>query len=75
MQATPAVNLVDAVTRHVPVQGTAVVPPGEVDYTGNVMDYEEGADLMREPDAAGGAYRRYDHVVSSNILVISQFVL
>ncbi|KAI8955520.1 hypothetical protein F4801DRAFT_269355 [Xylaria longipes] len=62
LKATPAVNVADAVTRHVPLQGTAVIPPGEVDYTGNVMEYEEGADLMREPDAAGGAYKRYEHV-------------
>ncbi|KAI3324472.1 hypothetical protein HD806DRAFT_46758 [Xylariaceae sp. AK1471] len=62
LKATPAVNVIDSVTRHVPLQGTAAVPPGEVDYTGNVMDYEEGADVMREPDAAGGAYRRYADV-------------
>ncbi|KAI0446427.1 hypothetical protein F4803DRAFT_503500 [Xylaria telfairii] len=62
LKATPAVNVVDAVTRHVPLQGTAAVPPGEVDYTGNIMDYEEGADVMREPDAPGGAYKRYEHV-------------
>ncbi|KAI1827473.1 hypothetical protein F4861DRAFT_365876 [Xylaria intraflava] len=62
LKATPAVNIIDTLTRHVPLQGTATVPPGEVDPTGNVMRYEEGADLMREPDAAGGAYRRYDHV-------------
>ncbi|KAI1282990.1 hypothetical protein F5Y07DRAFT_203612 [Xylaria sp. FL0933] len=62
LKATPAVNVVDAVTRHVPLQGTASVPPGETDFTGNVMDYEEGADLMRESDAPGGAYKRYDHV-------------
>jgi hypothetical protein len=64
LRATPAVNVVDAVTRRVPLQGTASVPPGEVDFTGNVMDYEEGPDVMREPDAAGGAYRRYEGVVS-----------
>ncbi|KAI0804391.1 hypothetical protein GGR55DRAFT_314942 [Xylaria sp. FL0064] len=62
LKATPAINIVDAVTRHVPLQGTASVPPGETDFTGNVMDYEEGADLMRESDAAGGAYKRYEHV-------------
>ncbi|KAI1182732.1 hypothetical protein F5B17DRAFT_449312 [Nemania serpens] len=62
LKATPAANIVDAVTRRVPLQGTASVPPGEPDYGGNVMDYEEGADVMREPDAAGGAYRRYEHV-------------
>ncbi|KAI0452365.1 hypothetical protein F5B21DRAFT_506380 [Xylaria acuta] len=62
LRATPAANVADAVARHVPLQGTAAVPPGEADYTGNVMDYEEGADLMREPDAPGGAYKRYEHV-------------
>ncbi|KAI2638547.1 hypothetical protein GGS21DRAFT_488639 [Xylaria nigripes] len=62
LKATPAVNIIDALTRHVPLQGTASVPPGEVDYSGNVMQYEEGADLMREADAGGGPYRRYEHV-------------
>ncbi|KAI0431550.1 hypothetical protein F5Y09DRAFT_330251 [Xylaria sp. FL1042] len=62
LRATPAINVVDAVTRHVPLQGTASVPPGETDFTGNVMEYEEGADLMREPGAEGGAYKRYEHV-------------
>ncbi|KAI1743388.1 hypothetical protein F4680DRAFT_410007 [Xylaria scruposa] len=62
LKATPAVNIIDAVTMHVPLQGTATIPPGGVDYNGNVMDYEEGADVQREPDAAGGAYRRYEHV-------------
>jgi hypothetical protein len=33
------------------------------DMAGRTMEYEEGADLMREPDAAGGAYKRWDHVV------------
>ncbi|KAI1815512.1 hypothetical protein GGS20DRAFT_325694 [Poronia punctata] len=67
LEATPAAHVIDAVTRHVPLQGTAVVPPGGEDYSsgeGNVvvMDYEEGADLMREGDAPGGAYKRWDHV-------------
>ncbi|KAI0410170.1 hypothetical protein F4802DRAFT_593039 [Xylaria palmicola] len=62
LRATPAVNVADAVTRHVPLQGTASVPPGEPDYTGDLMDYEEGTDLMREADAPGGPYKRYDHV-------------
>ncbi|KAI1119158.1 hypothetical protein F5Y14DRAFT_446373 [Nemania sp. NC0429] len=62
LRATPAANIVDAVTRHVPLQGTASVPPGQPDFGGHVMRYEEGDDLMREPGAAGGAYRRYEHV-------------
>ncbi|KAI1131801.1 hypothetical protein F5Y10DRAFT_35314 [Nemania abortiva] len=62
LKATPAANVVDAVTRHVPLQGTASVPPGQADFSGNVMRYEEGADLMREKEAGGGAYKRYEHV-------------
>lgn len=57
----------DAVERHVPLVGTASVPSGErdpLDTSGRVMRYEEGDDLMRERDAAGGAYKRYEHVVS-----------
>ncbi|KAI1331357.1 hypothetical protein F5Y16DRAFT_422909 [Xylariaceae sp. FL0255] len=64
LRATPVVNVVDAITRHVPLQGTATLPPGEEDYSreGRVMRYEEGADVMREGGGIGGAYRRYDHV-------------
>ncbi|CAI4218654.1 unnamed protein product [Parascedosporium putredinis] len=49
-------------TKHVPLQGTATVPPGHADFDGQIMDYEEGADLMREPDAKGGAYKRWEGV-------------
>lgn len=63
LRATPAANVADAVGHHVPLQGVASVPSGEADYAGNVMRYDEGDDLMREPDAPGGAYRRYQHVV------------
>jgi hypothetical protein len=64
LRATPAEYVQDSLERHVPLQGTAIVPPGMKDMTGRTMQYEEGADLMREPDAAGGAYKRWDHVVS-----------
>lgn len=59
LKATPKENIRDALERHVPLQGTASIPPGEPDFSGNEMRYEEGADLMREPDAAGGAYKRW----------------
>ncbi|KAI0158195.1 hypothetical protein GGR57DRAFT_459424 [Xylariaceae sp. FL1272] len=64
LKATPAVNVRDALARHVPIQGTATVPPGQADWSdeSRVMQYEEGADLMREPEAGGGAYRRWDGV-------------
>ena len=43
---------------------TATIPAGARDMSGRIMDYEEGADLMREPDADGGAYKRWPGVVS-----------
>lgn len=67
LKATPRENVVDSLERHVPLQGTATIPPGERDLSGRVMEYEEGADLMREADAPGGAYKRWDHVVSLSI--------
>ncbi|EPE06698.1 protein kinase [Ophiostoma piceae UAMH 11346] len=60
LKATPREYIHDSLTKHVPLQGTAIVPPGMADWNGQIMDYKEGADLMREPDAAGGAYKRYD---------------
>ncbi|GAB1310251.1 Pal1 cell morphology protein [Madurella fahalii] len=62
LKATPAEFLQDSLIKHVPLQGTAVVPPGMKDMAGRTMEYEEGADLMRESDAAGGPYKRWDHV-------------
>lgn len=63
LRATPRENIRDALDKRVPLQGTAVIPPGMSGIDGRRMSYEEGADLMREPDAAGGAYKRWDHIV------------
>lgn len=62
LKATPAEYLQDSLAKHVPLQGTAVVPPGKRDMAGRTMEYEEGADLMREADAGGGAYKRWDGI-------------
>ncbi|ESZ97349.1 hypothetical protein SBOR_2279 [Sclerotinia borealis F-4128] len=62
IRATPRENIQDSLDRHIPLSGTADVPPGMPGPDGVIMNYAEGADLMREPDAAGGAYKRYDHV-------------
>ncbi|KAK3310248.1 uncharacterized protein B0T15DRAFT_517910 [Chaetomium strumarium] len=62
LKATPREFVQDSLVKHVPLQGTAVVPPGMQDFGGRTMEYEEGADLMREEDAPGGAYKRWDHV-------------
>ena len=64
IRATPREKIKDSLDRHVPLQGTAVIPPGMAGVDGKPMEYEEGADLMREPDAPGGAYKRWDHVAS-----------
>ncbi|KAK0630047.1 hypothetical protein B0T17DRAFT_527377 [Bombardia bombarda] len=62
LKATPAEYLKDSLSKHVPLQGTAVIPPGMLDMSGRPMEYQEGADMMRERDAGGGAYKRWDHV-------------
>ncbi|KAH6669324.1 hypothetical protein B0J14DRAFT_116905 [Halenospora varia] len=62
LKATPREHIRNALDKHVPLQGTAVIPPGMSGVDGRTMNYEEGADLMREPDAAGGAYKRWEGV-------------
>ncbi|KAK4136590.1 hypothetical protein BT67DRAFT_447942 [Trichocladium antarcticum] len=62
IKATPAEYLQDSFVKNYPLQGTATIPPGMPDMSGRTMEYQEGADLMREDDAAGGPYRRWDHV-------------
>ncbi|ORY19454.1 hypothetical protein BCR34DRAFT_552086 [Clohesyomyces aquaticus] len=59
LRATPREQIIDAVTRHRPIEGVANVPPGMPDKFGRVLDYQEGADLQREP---GGDYRRWGGV-------------
>lgn len=68
IRATPKEYIKDSLTRHVPLQGTSVIPPGEEGFDGKPMIYVEGADLMREEDAPGGAYKRWDHIVSPKCL-------
>ncbi|KAK3907018.1 hypothetical protein C8A05DRAFT_40202 [Staphylotrichum tortipilum] len=62
LRATPSEYVQDSLDRHVPLQGTAVIPPGMRDTRGRTMHYDEGADLMREEDAEGGPYRRWAHL-------------
>jgi hypothetical protein len=63
LRATAKEHIRDALDKHVPLQGTAVIPPGSYDLSGKEMEYEEGADLMREESAEGGAYRRWPGMV------------
>ncbi|KAL3422161.1 hypothetical protein PVAG01_06317 [Phlyctema vagabunda] len=62
IRATPRENIRDALEKHIPLQGTSTIPSGAEGHDGKVMRYEEGADLMREEDASGGAYKRWPGV-------------
>lgn len=62
--ATPREFLADSLAKRVPLQGTSTVPPGGRDFGGGVMAYEDGADLMRDERAEGGAYKRWPGLVS-----------
>ncbi|KAK5172201.1 uncharacterized protein LTR77_003839 [Saxophila tyrrhenica] len=59
LKATPRENIKDAVERHKPLDGTAVVPPGEQDRFGRVYQYREGADLMHEGSSGDAGYKRW----------------
>lgn len=56
LRATPEEYIKDAITRHRPLEGVANIPPGMPDRFGRILNYQEGADLQREP---GGDYRRW----------------
>ncbi|KAG8627134.1 hypothetical protein KVT40_004617 [Elsinoe batatas] len=62
LRATPVENVKNSVERHVPLDGTAVVPPGQEDRFGRRYEYQEGGNLMIEGDPEGGAYKRWPGV-------------
>ncbi|KAI5243474.1 hypothetical protein E4T42_07303 [Aureobasidium subglaciale] len=59
LKATPAENIKDSLTKHRPLDGVAIVPPGQRDQLGRVYHYEEGTDMMREANPEGGAYKQW----------------
>lgn len=59
IKATPAENVKDAVERHIPLDGVAIVPPGMQDRFGRTYNYEEGADLMHEMNNTEPGFSRY----------------
>ncbi|KAI4119112.1 MAG: hypothetical protein LQ345_000921 [Seirophora villosa] len=59
LRATPQEKILDAVRKHRPIDGVAVVPPGQADREGRLYNYREGTDLMIED---GGNYKRWDGV-------------
>ncbi len=67
LKATPREYIQDSTVKHMPLQGTAVIPPGLRDMSGNVMDYVEGTDLNRARDASGGPMGRWDVVVRDDL--------
>lgn len=60
LKATPREYVQDSLVKHVPLQGTAVVPPGMPDFAGRTLNYQEGTDMMREGAAGGGQYKRWE---------------
>ncbi|PSR82778.1 hypothetical protein BD289DRAFT_436846 [Coniella lustricola] len=58
-EATPREAQMDALLKGRPLDGVGIVPPGERAMNGQVMDYEEGEDLMRQMSPGGGAYKRW----------------
>lgn len=73
LKATPAEKIKDALDRHMPIEGVASVPPGERDSLGRVYNYEEGTDMMRDPNAPGGPYKQWPGVVSFLSLLSTAF--
>ena len=56
LRATPTDMIKQSLDRHRPLDGVAAVPPGALDFAGNRMQYQEGADLMIED---GASYKRW----------------
>ncbi|KAI4273623.1 MAG: hypothetical protein LQ337_004506 [Flavoplaca oasis] len=59
LRATPDEKVIDAVRKHRPLDGVAMVPPGQADREGRIYKYDEGTDLMIED---GGNYKRWPGV-------------
>lgn len=62
LKATPREMISDSVEKHRPLDGVAMVPPGMTDRYGNTYNYTEGTDMMIDPTAEGGAYKRWPGV-------------
>lgn len=67
IRATPQENIRDALEKHKPLDGVAVVPPGQPDRLGRTYNYEEGTDMMREGFNGGPGYKQWSGKVRSQI--------
>jgi hypothetical protein len=63
-EATPREAQLDSLIKGRPLDNVASVPPGERTMNGQIMNYEYGTDMFRDPDAGGGAYNRWPGLVS-----------
>lgn len=68
IKATPRENIRDAVEKHRPLDGTALIPPGEPDEMGRTLNYEEGENELND-----GVYKRYPGVVSHALIFSGYF--
>lgn len=71
LKATPKENIKDALERHKPLDGVAVVPPGVPDQFGRTYEYEEGTDMMREATSGDAGYKRWPGKVGTHHLLLS----
>ncbi|KAF2435766.1 hypothetical protein EJ08DRAFT_645454 [Tothia fuscella] len=56
IMATPRENIRDSLEKHKPLDGTAIVPPGETDQLGRTFNYREGDNMET---SFGGDYKRW----------------
>lgn len=62
-EATPREAQLDALMKGRPLDGVGIVPPGHRSMNGQLMEYEDGPDLMRDMEPGGGAYKRWPGIV------------
>lgn len=65
LKATAGENVRDALEKHKPLDGVAIVPPGVPDQFGRVRHYEEGTN--ERLTGGGGDYKKYDGIVRTLI--------
>lgn len=61
LRATPRENVMDSIQRHRPLDGTAVIAPGDSDRFGRKYEYKEGDNMMTYD---GANYKRWEEIVS-----------
>ncbi|OTA06791.1 hypothetical protein A9Z42_0075510 [Trichoderma parareesei] len=59
LRATPQEYIQDCLEQGIPLQGTATIPSGQLDYEGNRMEYEEGSNLVRDSDSIAVSYQQH----------------